>query len=270
MSTETLPVRILYKGASTVMWQSHGDRRAPGLLPYPRVVEQHLRARGHDVDTRVDAMSAQRVYDLMDRWERQATSEFPDVVVLHHGHMETVHAVIPRFIERHARANRERPGPVRQRYRRVLVRPLWKGLAVLQQRIDGAMPGPLARGLARRRARRTVAHLEQYLSCIDRLSSPLVVVMGLLPAGRVYADWFPGSVLRTEVIDRALRAMVARRDSPRLLYLDLWDEGAAWDARGEDPRPDGAHYTEAFHRRVGELLAARIEEWAATQPHLRG
>ena len=236
MSTETLPVRILYKGASTVMWQSHGDRRAPGLLPYPRVVEQHLRARGHDVDTRVDAMSAQRVYDLMDRWERQATSEFPDVVVLHHGHMETVHAVIPRFIERHARANRERPGPVRQRYRRVLVRPLWKGLAVLQQRIDGAMPGPLARGLARRRARRTVAHLEQYLSCIDRLSSPLVVVMGLLPTGRVYADWFPGSVLRTEVIDRALRAMVARRDSPRLLYLDLWDEGAAWDARGEDPR----------------------------------
>ncbi len=149
MSTETLPVRILYKGASTVMWQSHGDRRAPGLLPYPRVVEQHLRARGHDVDTRVDAMSAQRVYDLMDRWERQATSEFPDVVVLHHGHMETVHAVIPRFIERHARANRERPGPVRQRYRRVLVRPLWKGLAVLQQRVDGAMPGPLARGLAR-------------------------------------------------------------------------------------------------------------------------
>jgi hypothetical protein len=270
VSTETLPVRILYKGASTVMWQSTTDRRAPGLLPYPRVVEQVLRGRGRDVHTAVDAMSAVRATSILRTWEQQATSVAPDVVVLHFGHMETIHAFIPRWVERHARGARNLPGPVRDRYRQHLVRPLWKALAVGQQRLDRALPEVLARRLARRRAEKVVAVLERYVSHLWRLSSPLVVIVGLMEPGRFYADWFPGTVDRMPVMDQALRAMVERAGTSSLVYVDLWDEAAAWDERGADPRPDGAHYTPEFHRLVGERVADVVDGWAATQPHLRG
>lgn len=265
-----LPVRILYKGASTVMWQSSTDREAPSLLPYPRVVEEQLRRRGHDVHTQVHALSAVRATSILSRWEEEATSTAPDVVVLHYGHMETIHALIPRWVERHARAGRERPGPVRERYRAHLVRPVWKLLAQLQRRVDLALPRPWAERIARRRAERVVALLEQYVARLGRLTSPLVVVMGMTSPGRLWLDWFPGIAVRMPAMEAALQAMVERADSPRLVFLDVWDEAQAWDERGEDPRPDGGHYTAAFHRRVGERLAATVEEWAATQSHLRG
>jgi hypothetical protein len=268
MADGRLPIRILYKGASTVMWQSSTDRRPPGLLPYPRVVEAALRSRGHDVHTDVAALSAVRASSILRDWEEEATSVAPDVVVLHYGHMETIHLLIPKLFERHARAGRERPGRVRDLYRDRVLRPAWKAAAILQQRVDRALPAPLARRIAERRAARVVAHLERYVSRLGRLTSPLVVVMGLMESGPVWHDWFPGITTRMPRMDRALRDMVDRDRTGRLVFVDLWDEAAAWDARGVDPRPDGGHYTEEFHRVVGERLAETIATWAATQPHL--
>ncbi len=268
MADGRLPIRILYKGASTVMWQSSPDRRAPGLLPYPRTTEAALRARGHDVHTAVNALSAVRASSILRDWEEEATSVAPDVVVLHFGHMETIHALIPKWLERHARAGRERPGPLRDLYRARVVGPAWKAMAIVQQRVDRALPPTLARRLAQRRARQVVAHLDRYVSRLDRLSSPLVVVMGLMRPGRVWRDWFPGIEARMPAMETALRSWVEQRGSQRLVFVELWDEAEAWDARGLDPRPDGGHYTVAFHELVGERLADVVARWAAEQPHL--
>lgn len=269
MDNDRLPIRILYKGASTVMWQSTPDRRPPGLLPYPRVVEQRLRAHGHDTVLAVSALSAVRATSILRDWEEEATSTSPDVIVLHFGHMEAIHALIPRWVERHARSGRERPGRLRDRYRSLVVRPVYKFLALAQQRYDRALPAPLARRLARHRAQTVVAMIERYVAKVDRYSSPLYVVMGLAEPGPLYRSWFPGVADRMTVIDAALRDLVRRRSSPRMVYLEVWDEVAAWDERGVDPRPDGAHYTPEFHEVVGDRLAEVIRTWASTQPHLR-
>lgn len=266
---DPLPIRVLYKGASTVLWQSSTDRRPPHALPYPRVVERSLRSRGHAVDTHVAALSAVQTKTITRTWEAEASASLADVVVMHHGHLEAIHAIIPRWAERYARSGYERPGRWRDRYRQRLVNPAYKLLTIVQQRIDRALPEVVAARLARRRADLTVTHLERYVDRMSRFTDPLVIVMGLIPPGPLWDDWFPGVRRRMTAIDQAMREMVARRDSSRLVYLELWDEARAWEERGEDPRPDGGHYSPAFHELVGERLADVVAAWAAEQPHLR-
>jgi hypothetical protein len=262
--TAPVPLRVLFKGASTVTWQSPGPDGATRWT-YPRVLEQELARDGVETRTTISAMSAERATSILRTWEQEVSSHSPDVIVLHYGHMECIHGVIPRWFERHARAGTERPGPIRDRYRHHVLRPVWKIAVKGQQAIDRLLPARVFR----RRPAQVVALLERYIGWVHRISDPLVVVMGLTAPGERYADWFPGIVHRTPAMEAALRDMVERLDSPRVVFLPVWDDAAAWLERGEAPVPDGAHYTPAFHRHVGARLANLLRPWIATQPHLR-
>lgn len=258
-----MPVRVLVKGASTVTWTS-GMGGPRTNFTYPRVLEQELRGHGRDVETWVTAMSAERTTSILRRWEVEVSGFSPDVIVLHYGHMESIHLFIPRWFERHVRGLRDRPGPVRERYRSLVLAPLWKLLVKVQQKVDRRLPTRLFH----RRPRNVTALLERYVSHVQRFHSPLVVVMGLTSPNPAWRDWFPGLPGRIAEMDLALRALVERIDEPNVQFQPVWDLAEEWDARGEDPRSDGGHYTPAFHRAVGELLAERVEAWAVTQPHL--
>lgn len=262
--TTPVPLRILFKGASTVTWQSPGPA-GPGRSTYSRVLEQELAADGIALRPVVTARSAERTRSILRTWEREVSTHSPDVIVLHYGHMECIHAFIPRWFERHARAGTERPGPVRDRYRHLVLRPVWKVTVKVQQAIDAALPARVFR----RRPHQVVAVLERYLMWVQRLSDPLVVVVGLTPPGAPYASWFPGITRRLPAMEAALRDMVDRADSSRVVFLPVWEDAEAWQDSGSPPVPDGGHYTEAFHRHVGGKLAALLRPWIATQPHLR-
>lgn len=258
-----MPLRILFKGASTVLWTSFmsGPRTD---LAYPRVVEKNLLERGIPVRPDVRAVPAERASMLLDTWETEVSQLSPDVIVLHAGHMETIHAIIPRWFERHARGTKDKPGLVRELYRKRLLQPFWSLLAQTQKHIDQRVPTRFFT----RRIRLVGATLERYVRRSRTVASPLVLVVGLVPHGSRWDTWFPGMAARLELMDAELRAMVRRVDSPDVRYVDLMPLYAEHAARGEEACPDGGHFTPSFHRDVGDLLTAEVVAWGETQTHL--
>lgn len=258
-----LPIRVLIKGASTVVWTSWmGGPRTD--FAYPRVVECELLAAGRPAEVRAVGMPSEKLTHALHGWERDVLGFSPDVVVLHYGHFEAIHLFAPRWLERHAHSQRSRPGAVRQFYRRWLLRPVWRLVGKVQLRLDI----PLLDVVGRRRARRLAGDLRRLIERVSQVGSPLVIVMEVLPPGRKWAHWFPGMTRRVQLINAHVESMVTDLEDARVRYFRLSDVVARHLA-GADPIPDGAHFSPLMHRAVGAELASIIAEWAADQPHLR-
>ena len=120
------------------------------------------------------------------------------------------------------------------------MRPAWKILARGQQQIDRVLP----LSAFRRRPRRVTALLERYIGHVRRFRRPLVLVMGLTAPADVWKPWFPGLEPRIEVMDTALKEMVARLDDPDVQFVEVWDEAEVlmdhikdhWTARNVDDK----------------------------------
>ena len=259
-----LPVRVLVKGASTVNWVSYmGGPRSDFI--FPRVVEQQLLAGGRPVAMHTSTMTSQRTSSILRTWQAEVLGFSPDVIVLVFGHYETIHLVLPRWLEVHANSLRARPGRWSGLYRRRVLRPVWKLLAQGQAKLDTVLGPTLRRG----RPRQVAADLRQYITQVQQVGSPLVYVFELLPPGTRYRSWFPGMTRRIEVMNATLEAMVADIGLDHVRYLrvaDLVDRHAGGDV--DVAIPDGFHYSPAMHRHIGERLADDIAAWADTQPHL--
>jgi hypothetical protein len=258
-----VPVRVLVKGASTVNWVSWmgGPRQD---FTFPRVIEQELLTAGRACEVRTVTMTSERTSTILQTWQAEVLGFSPDVIVLVYGHYETIHLAIPHWLEVHANSLRGRPRPIARAYRRVVLRPLWRTLATLQARLDTVVPPTL-----RRRDRRVAADLRQYIDHVQKVGSPLVLVLELLPPGSRYRSWFPGMTRRIEVMNRSLRQMVegVGRDHVRYVRIgDLVDRHAAGDI--DRAIPDGFHYSPEMHRHVGAHLAEAIDTWSRTQSHL--
>lgn len=260
-----LPVRVLVKGASTVIWTSYmGGPRTD--MAFPRVAEAAMYRAGRPAEVRVNALASQRVSASLRTWEAEVGAWSPDVVVLLYGHFETIHFLLPRWLERHAQSMRGRPGLVREAYRRYLLGPFWKGLARVQQRVDRALPSTLFA----HRPRRAAADLDRLVRRVLTVGSPLVLVMEVPPPGQRFLDWFPGIGERIAVMNRAIDDVIARIDRPEVRRFAVTPVVAEILERGDEATPDGGHFTPEAHRLVGEALAREILDWAATQEHLKG
>ena len=258
----TLPVRVLVKGASTVVWTSWmGGPRTD--FAYPRVIEAELRAAGLPAEVRVEAWPSARTKDALKTWEQEVVPWSPDVVVLHYGHFETIHLLLPSWLERYANALSRRPGRLRDRYYRGVVKKVWLTLATGQQFVDRRVDPTIMS----RRPRRVAVDLERLISRIRNVASPLVLVPDLLPPGGPWAKWFPGMGSRVEVMNTTLDALVDRIDESDVRRFRVTEVVAGLDLNGE-PAPDGGHFTPAVHRAVGGAFAKLILEWAAHQTHL--
>jgi hypothetical protein len=259
----TLPVRVLVKGASTVVWTSWmGGPRTD--LAYPRVVEAELRAAGQAADVRVEALPSARTKDALKTWEQEVVPWSPDVVVLHYGHVETIHLLLPAWLEHYANSFSRRPGKLRDPYYRSIVKKVWLGLATGQQLVDRRVDPTIMSN----RPRQVAADLERLITRIRTVASPLVLVPDLLPPGPPWASWFPGMGRRTEVMNTTLDALVARLDQRDVRRFRITDVVAGLDLDG-DPTPDGGHFSPTVHRAVGRALAQVILEWSAHQSHLQ-
>jgi hypothetical protein len=259
-----LPLRVLVKGASTVNWVSWMGGPREDFI-FPRVIQEQLLAGGRPTEVQTITMTSERTSSILGTWQAEVLGYSPDVIVLVYGHYETIHLFIPRWLEVHANSLRWAPRRIGSAYRRLVLRPAWKALARAQAKVDSILPPTLRRG----RPRQVAADLERYISHVQGVGSPLVLVFELLPPGSRYRTWFPGMARRIEVMNDTLRTMVegiGRDDVRWFPVTPLVDEHVAGDI--DLAIPDGFHYSPQMHRHIGTALAREIDAWAATQNHL--
>lgn len=263
-SLSPLPVRVLVKGASTVNWVSWmGGPRTD--FTFPRVIEAELAAAGRPSLVQSITMTSEKTHSILDTWQREVLNFSPDVIVLVYGHYETIHLFLPRWFERHANSLKGRPRRFAMAYRSRLLRPLWMALARLQAKLDSTIDPTVRRS----RPRNVAADLERYITHVQKVGSPLVILFELLPPSARYRSWFPGMTARMAEMNTAISRMVTKVDLPNVTYFrvsELVAEHAGGDL--EVATPDGFHYSPEMHREIGTALASQIDEWAATQPHL--
>lgn len=261
--TAALPVRVLVKGASTVNWTSYmGGPRSD--LAFARVMEKGLLEAGRPSTFAVYSEPSELTSWVLSSWQEQVLGYSPDVIVLVFGHYESLHYVLPRWLERHANSLRGRPRRLALAYRRFLLRPVWKQLAKIQRFLDRIGPTTI-----RRRDRNVKADLRTYIEQVQKVGSPVVYLFELLPPHGRAAQWFPGAGERMAVINQALSDLVAEVARPNVRYFtvsDLVDE--LYDGDVAQAIPDGFHYTPAMHAAIGRKLAADVDRWAADQDFL--
>ena len=260
-----LPIRVLVKGASTVLWTSYmsGPRTD---FTFPRVIEDELLAAGQPAVVQVAAKLGERAKTPLSVWDHEVLTWSPDVVVLIYGHYETIHLFLPWWLERHANSQRARPGKVRSFYREHLLRPVWRVLLTVQAALDERVRARLF-GARSRRVADDITHLVR--NC-QQVGSPLMVIVDLVPPGRTSAwpRWFPGMAPRIEVINQVLSETVERIGMSNVRLFKASALADDYEKGGSVAAPDGGHFTPELHRLLGKALSEQILGWATTQPHL--
>jgi hypothetical protein len=260
-----LPIRVLVKGASTVVFIAEmGGPRSD--FNFGRVIEEEILSCGRPAEVRVSGVPSELAKYSVRTWEHDVLGWSPDVVVVHHGHYESIHFFLPRWLERHANSTRGRPGGrIRTFYRTRVLRPIWVSLAKLQSRADRRFDSLLFG----HRLRRVATDVQGLIENLQTVGSPLVLVMEVVPPGKRWQSWMPGLAERTALMNSALRQAVDRVDRPNVRFVPTVDVLTARLDPGEEPTPDGGHYSARAHRILGELLAGEILAWTKTQPHLQ-
>jgi hypothetical protein len=259
-----LPIRVLVKGPSNVSWTSFmGGPRTDFI--YPRVVEEELLSDGRPCVVQTKTMPSEQTKSILSTWQQEVIGYSPDVIVLAYGHYETVHLFLPRWLERHSNSLKRRPRRLAMFYRKVILRPTWMFLARIQARLDSIVNPNFRRS----RPRRVAADLERYISQVQKVGSPLVIVVEVVPPSKRYQHWFPGMTARMTVMNKTIADMVTRIDKPNVRYFrvkPILEEHCGGNL--EVAIPDGFHYSPEMHRLIGTALAQEIGKWADTQPHL--
>ncbi|MDQ4054990.1 MAG: SGNH/GDSL hydrolase family protein [Actinomycetota bacterium] len=232
---------------------------------FPRVVEAQLAAEGRPSQVTTMTMTSEQTRTILSTWQREVLGFSPDVIVLVYGHFETVHLFLPRWLERHANSLKAKPRRLSTYYRTHVLRPVWMTLAKLQAKLDTILDPTIRRG----RPRRVAADLERYITHVQGVGSPLVLLLELLPPADRYQTWFPGMAARIAVMNEAISDMVRRIDLPNVRYVPIAELVDKYAEGNQDiATPDGFHFSPVMHREIGIALAQQIEEWADTQPHL--
>lgn len=260
---QPLPIRVLVKGASL----THDISARPQLredFTFSRVIEEQLLAAGHGAAVWAPAVASSKTSHLFKTWEEQVKAWSPDVVIMNAGYFEPLHLFLPRWLERHANSLKARPGPVRDRYRHYLLRPVWKSLARLQRQLDRRI-GPRFFG---RTVRRAHADLVAYIDRTRAVGQPLIMVFEFLGPGARGRDWFPGMEARVEMMNVMIRQMVADYDDPEIVLVRLPDIVERHLPPGTEPNNDGFHFNPDVHRFIGEEIADEIRSWAKQYPRL--
>jgi hypothetical protein len=261
-----LPIRVLLKGPSNISWMSFpGGPRTD--FTFARALEAGLLEAGRPVTMQTHSVPSELAKQTLRTWEAEVMGFSPDVIVLTYGQYESVHLFVPRWFERHANSNKTRPGFIRDRYRKYVVRPVWMMLARQQSRLDRT---PIAKWTKSIRPRRAVRDIARFVENVQQVGSPLVIIFEVLPPARRYQTWFPGMKARIAEFNRLAAEYVRELDKPNVRFFQvtgLVDEHADGDL--DVAIPDGFHWTPYMHQVIGAELAREVISWADTQEHLK-
>jgi lysophospholipase L1-like esterase len=260
--TGWLPTRIFIRGASTAGWTSpmSGPR---SNLGFPRVVERELLASGQPTEVRTVTVGGMPTSAVVRMWERDVVGFSPDVVIYMVGHYETLHLLWPNRLERHANAFTWLPRRLSTAYRTKVLRPLWRSLVRAQTALDRRLPPRYGE------RRHAVADIMRATERVREIQSPLVILMETPLPGTYGVQLFPGMPARVELLNRLLAEAVEARGDREVRVFRTNEIVAATYPNRDDAVPDGFHFSPDAHDLVGRALAAQIQEWTRTQPHLR-
>jgi len=249
------PIQVLVKGSSLVVMapDRNGDR---GEYTFPRWIQNGLHDRGRLAEVVNRGVAGELTRSAFDAWESQVMASCPDVVVYGYAYYECIHSLLPHWLERHVNTYNGRTGPLRTRYRGYLLRPLWKLGAQTQRVLDGRIG---ARTFGRRKYR-VIRDYELLIKRTRTLAagSPRVFVLALFGPGGKAPTWFPGMQARIDAMNLALEAMVAGFDDPMVTLVPVHELARDLDL-GEDPVPDGMHYSPRMRRIIGDWIADQID-----------
>jgi len=259
-----LPMRVTVKGASTVGWMAPmGGPRSD--LGFPRVIERELLHAGRPAVVLSHTVAGDATVNVLRNWERLIVGWSPDVVILMAGHYETIHLLLPNWLERHANSLTWSPRRLGTIYRKRVLRPTWRALVKLQGTVDRRAPW-----LSAWRVRQAVADIQRAITHIRQVGSPLVVVMETPPPGPHGVRLFPGMSSRVALLNERLGAMVNGFGSEEVRLFRTTDVVSSFaDGDLSVALPDGFHFCPDLHDLVGRLLAAEVMAWAETQDHLK-
>lgn len=231
---------------------------------YPRAIEAQLLSEGRSCEVRAITRMAERASDLLKTWQQEILGYSPDVIILHYGGYESIHLFLPRWLERHVNSLSARPRLTSRVYRKFLLRPIWLALAGLQSRIDSKIPT-----IRKAPTRRVAADLERYITQVQLVGSPMVLMVELHQVTERRLKWFPGLNLRLDQANEAMAEVVARIDKPHVRLFPVRELiNKHFNGDATVAISDGFHFSPELHRVVGSALAQEISEWAETQPHL--
>lgn len=257
-----LPLRVLVKGPSTVVWISmmNGPRTD---MAFARVMEQQLLAKGRAAQVRNTGFPGSPTRAMFKTWNEDVVAWSPDIVILHVGHYEAIHVILPRWLERGANTVNRRSGLLRHLYYRRLLRAVARGVLLVQRAIDR----PSIR--LKRRMHRVVADTAAYIKITQQVGSPLILLMEVNPPSGNKRDWFGGLTDRIRRLNDDLRRLAETTESWNVRFVGITDLMSQFDPG--DPEhlwADGSHFSPEFHRAIGEKFADIADEWASGQPHL--
>lgn len=255
-------LRALVKGASSTVAVAP-SRGARTHQTYPWWLEALLESAGLPSEVRNAGVEGQRITRALCDWEREVQQWAPDVVILNYGQYECMPGMIPQWLERHATGWHRHSGPVRDRYRQSVISPLWRKLAVYQQKLARSMlTGPF-----RTSPERTIAELARLVEMIQSTGSPLVIVMDTWPIAPRWQHWFPGMQERSVSLRSEMVSWIDDVDDPGIRLFKLSEIVGAHEI--DDAVPDGVHFSADLHREIAENLARVVLPWASQQPHLK-
>lgn len=257
-----LPLRVLVKGPSTILWSSmmSGPRTD---MAFPRVMEQELLLRGRAAEVRNVGVLGWPTRDLFATWDEDIVAWSPDIVILAVGHYESLHIILPRWLERGANTVNRRSGLLRHLFYRRLLRVTARGVLYLQRAIDR----PSIR--LKRRMRRVIADTAAYIKMSSQVGTPLILLMEIHPPSPIKRDWFGGWTDRIRALNHDLRELAADPGRPNVRFVEVTDLMKQFEpGDSEHLWADGIHFAPDFHRAIGAKFAGIAEEWASNEPHL--
>jgi lysophospholipase L1-like esterase len=249
--------RVLVIGHSVATMVPDRTSRLDG--PYPELVEQWLRADGHDVEVRNAAKEFTHIGHGVRIYQDTVATWNPDVVVVNYGVVESQAPFIPQAVYNHFQTWDVGTSRLSRAYRRRVAPWLWTRLRRLQRRAVGVMG---QRGHRVGPARFTT--LLRQLIFLARHEHRLVLILDINPPGPRITYSLPGAQQRrdryNDLTHQVVReAQVGDADGVRLIP----SASVVHDLGIEKALPDGYHFSVEGHRRIAEMVVAEIEAWIA-------
>lgn len=261
---DRLGARIFVRGASTVGWSGRmGGARSE--LTFPRVIERELVRHGRPAQVTTATVSGMPTSAVLRNWERDVLGLSPDVVVYMVGHYETIHVLWPNRLERHANNFNWLERPSRIRYRKRVLRPIWRMLVKAQTILDPRIPARFPQ----RRIRNAVADLRRAVTQVRSVQSPLVVLMETPLPGSHALHLFPGMEARVGYYNRLIAELALSLGEEVLVFPTNEVLGLHDPAARTSVLPDGFHFSAEAHDAVGRALSELVAPWLDRQPHLQ-
>lgn len=206
----------------------------------------HMRARWFDFLTRA-----------IKRYEAEIRPALPDVVVIQFGLNEAQPWLLPVRVIGHLLSSDRAVTKSARRYRRWIADPAWRRVRRYRSRV-AATVGTRTWQTTPERFEGT---LRRAITMTRFELGALVLVLDLNPPGSRLEHFLPGMQERHDRMRRSMENAVASFDDDQVRIVR--SSSVVTELGVDVALPDGLHYGEAAHRRVGLLLADEVLRWHA-------